>query len=416
MTDRTWARYGPLVAGVCLLVLVLAVHGAAVGSASGEGQPGDGDGRLLIQPAENGSLLWPFTSKGESVDSKTLAVNIIVHGDHDRIEAQFREETEREWEEDGPDDDGAPDEAGAVPENVHDVIWRDAHGSNRYAYVHFPEGGGEWLPESYQLYDGSYLGKRNHIRAYESPDPDEEWVAMQTHGEYFDYFRLKHTVTTTNEAQRYVESEFLADDSVVISQEFVANDDGAGSDGWVTVIEFVGTVTAAGALGLVSTVRKRVRRRSGRLLNPVNRYRLRGTLLATAVVGLYLGVRVAGMALERQIGTVNPQLFAGLLYPVLAVGLPVAVHILARPLKLDDAFLVTAGALGAAVLLDFALVGAVDIPRAIILHRVIVAVALGLIGAAGALSARGGGRVNQLLVYGASGWAIGLLLTLLDLI
>lgn len=184
----------------------------------------------------------------------------------------------------------------------------------------------------------------------------------------------------------------------------------------MTIIEFVGAVSAVGVLGLLSTVRRRVRRRGGRLLGPVGLSRLREALLATTVVGLYVGVRGAGVALERQMGTVNPQLFAGLLYPVLAVGLPLAVHVVARPLELDDAFLVTAGALGAAVLIDFALIGVVDIPRAIILHRVLLALALGLIGAAGALSARGGARVNELLVYGVSGWVVGLLVTLLDVL
>ncbi|MEF8813667.1 MAG: hypothetical protein V5A55_07595 [Halovenus sp.] len=417
MTRRTRQGYGVLVTGIAVLGLLLVIHGAVVpGGADGEeGAVVAGEEPLLIQPVGNGSLLWPFTSKSESIDARTLAVNIIVHGKHERVEERFRGETAVDWE-DQPFEDGDPDETDVVPEDVRDIIWRDAHGSDRYTYVEPPGGEGEWLPESYQLYEGAYLSERNHIRAYESPDPAEEWVAMQAHGEYFDYFRLKHTVTSTNDAQRYVESEFLADESVVVSQEFFDNADDAGSNGWVTIIEFFAAISAVGALGLLSTVRNRVRRRGKRLLDPVDLYRVREALLATTVVGLYVGVRVAGVALERQMGAVNPQLFAGLLYPVLAVGLPLAVHVVARPLELDDAFLVTAGALGAAVLIDFALIGVVDIPRAIILHRVLLALALGLIGAAGALYARDGVRVNELLVYGVSGWVVGLLVTLLDLL
>jgi len=118
-----------------------------------------------------------------------------------------------------------------------------ADGSTRYAYVamgHDPTGG-TWLDESYQLHDGEYLGSRHHIRAYASPDSDDQWTAMQTHREHWDWFRLSHTVTSAEDSQRYVEREFMDRRYVSsVSRDHLGNDRGFDSDGWVTIIDLNG--------------------------------------------------------------------------------------------------------------------------------------------------------------------------------
>lgn len=415
MTDHRLRGYGVLVGGLALLVLVVAAHGIAVPDGTG-GEPqveivGSEDGRLLVEPVANESRLWPYTSTNRAVEGRTLGINVLVYGDHDRVEARFRSGRALDWE-DEPFEEGDFNETGVLRETVRSVLWREAHGSDRYVYVE-SGGTGEWLPESYQLVQGTYLGERTHIRAYESPNPGEEWVAMQAHDEYFDYFRLRHTVTSTNRAQRRAESEFLDDDRVTVSQAFLDNASGFDSDGWVTVIEFVAALSVAGLAGPALAVRWAVRGRIADRLGPLARYRLREGLLAAAVVFLYVGVRVVGVVLEGQFPGTDPQLLAGVLYPVLAGGLPIAAAVLARPLEVDDAFLAATGAVGVAALLDFAQVGITAIPRHILLHRVLLAISLGLIAASAAFRAQSGRRLNQLLVYGVTGWVTGLLLTLL---
>ncbi|MFC7194450.1 hypothetical protein ACFQL4_06885 [Halosimplex aquaticum] len=70
------------------------------------------------------------------------------------------------------------------------------------------EAGGEWIDETYQLHDGKYFASRYHLRVYESPYESDEWVAIQAHSDHWDWFRLRHTVHDTENAQDYVESEF----------------------------------------------------------------------------------------------------------------------------------------------------------------------------------------------------------------
>ena len=414
------SRYGVFIAGIAVVLAIVAFHGLVISDSAGQPDPPATE-KHLVEPAENASLLWPYTSRTESVDGRTLALNLIVYGDHDDIQDRFRRDAERDWE-DEPFVDGETDDD-IFPDEIRSLLWRDAHGADRFSYVESPDGEGEWIAESYQLYDGRYLGERQHIRAYESPDPTEQWVAMQAHEEYFDYFRLKHTVTSTNNAQRHVEAEFLEDNATTVSQEYLANPRGSDSDGWVTFIDLLAFLSVVGVLGSLTAVRKRLSPTTGQLsrslggsLSPLARYRLHEALLVAVVVGLYLGVRFVGIGLEEVVRTVNPQLFAGGLYLVLAIGLPVAVSIAAKYLKLKDAFLVTSIAFGAAVLLDFSLIGVLDIPRKIILHRILLALSLGLIAAGAALHHQGERRVNTLFVYGSAGWVVGLVIALLDLI
>ena len=160
----------------------------------------------LIQPEENGSYVWPYTSRARSTDERTLALNLFVHGDDERVLQALVDQDDLEWEELDPEQ---ADEEEIYEDTEDQIQWDDAHGSTRYTYVdagpHDEEAA--WIDETYQLHTGTYLGSRYHIRAYTTDHDD--WTAIQVHQEYFDFFRLRHSVTDIQESQTTLEAEFL---------------------------------------------------------------------------------------------------------------------------------------------------------------------------------------------------------------
>lgn len=44
-------------------------------------QPGGHSEPNLVEPAENGAVLWPYTSKRTTYGSKTLGINMVFFGD-----------------------------------------------------------------------------------------------------------------------------------------------------------------------------------------------------------------------------------------------------------------------------------------------------------------------------------------------
>jgi len=141
----------------------------------------------------------------------------------------------------------------------------------------------------YQLSTGTYLGSRVHVRAY--PAPSENWTALQAHVEYWDPFRLRHTVTGVAEGGRFVERD-LRDEPFVdgVSREYHGLD-GGGSHGWLTVVELA---PAALVLGAALPVAGRYRE-----------YAVDAALPA-ALVALVLVVRAAGLAAEGLAPGVDP--------------------------------------------------------------------------------------------------------------
>jgi len=110
--------------------------------------------------------IWPYTSKSESVEGRTLAINVVFRDDGEAVREALEARPDADWQE--TDDE----ETDAEPDLVRDIVvrdWEDAHGSTRYTYFEGPSGGA-WVTESFELHDGEYLGSRDHIRAYESPD------------------------------------------------------------------------------------------------------------------------------------------------------------------------------------------------------------------------------------------------------
>ncbi|WP_336358465.1 hypothetical protein [Haloarcula sp. CGMCC 1.6347] len=327
------------------------------------------------------------------------------------------------------------------------VEWSAATGSTRYLYVHDRtltedradevtrrpyravsytgplgrEAAGAWIEETDQLHDGTYLGARHHIRLYESPYESDNWVAIQAHSEHWDWFRLRHTVHGTEAAQNRVEAQFMGEPFADgVWRLYLDNGGGSGSDGWATIVDLVGDSGGSGpgpmALGITglvlgTAVRRRHRRRdrsradttqpllsdtplsrwlrsSDRLSpGPVDRL-VRGLsylLLFAVLLGLYLGVRFSGVALERAFPAADPKFIAALLYPVLAFGLPGAAYLAGRNLDPVRSFAAAATGTGTAFVLDYQYLAVTTLPLNVVLHRLGLAVALGAV-AAGAVT------------------------------
>jgi hypothetical protein len=156
--------------------------------------------------------------------------------------------------------------------------------------------------------------------------------------------------------------------------------EGGGSDGWLTVVEFAPAVL------------------------------LVGLALPLAVVAVVLGVRAVGLAAEGLAPTVDPKLFAALLYPVLVGGVPVVVTLLARGRPPTRAALLAAAGLGAAFVLDLGGVGVTAVPIQLALHRVALVGALGLFALGVAREDR------RRVVLGAAAWVLVLAASLLGVV
>jgi hypothetical protein len=337
-------------------------------------------------------------------------VNVVVKGNLSEIVTALRERSETEWNDTVAEERNGTD-AGGINVTGTEIAWGQAKGTARYAYVHDGEQG-EWVPESAQLNDGSYFGYRHHVRLYESPRADEPWVVMQVHSEHFDWFTLRHAVDGVQDAQHRVESDLMEEPYVErVWRTHLGNDDASDSDGWATVIE----LALALPLGLAMVRTRQASEgspwRAARAAYDELRSRitLRHGALAASIVALLLGVRWAGNVLDHHVDPLSTYAIGALLYPVLAIGIPLATFAVARDMERRiDAGLTAAGALGTAIILDYVYLGVDVLPIDILVHRVALVVAIGLVAAG---SARRGARLrrfNATLAVGLALW-LGLL-------
>ncbi|WP_306055758.1 hypothetical protein [Natronococcus wangiae] len=327
---------------------------------------------------------------------------------------------------------------------IPDFDWGSADGGTRYAYID-PGGdeSGYWTTETRQLQDGNYYGHRYHIRLYESPNDDDDWVAMQTHTEHFDWFTLRHRVDGAKAAQKKVESDFMAhprvDTQDDVSRIYLANGGPSDTDGWTTRIEIAGLLVVPTLVGI------RIRRRAAggpseaersaadrvvqRIpaaidghLTDVDRRRIAAAydrleaghlLLVFTVIALYLGVRIGGIFLENRAAFLTPHQIAALLYPVIGVGIPTATYLIARGLtRRLDAAVVAGASLAISIWLDYGLLGVDTLPIDVVVQRMLVVVALGLIAGGAAKRATRESRFNDLLLVGVAMWVLVLVGTL----
>lgn len=380
----------------------------------------------LIQPTEEGTALWPFTSKGATTEKRTLAINVLIHGDPERVRTTILDRTELGFEEMPEEEEEAEGDTYQLQIEPSNIDWDDAHGSTRHIYVETEEGG-RWLSESYQLHSGDYIGTRDHVRAYD--DPNGEWTALQVHDEYFDLFRLRHTVTGAQGPARMVEDEFVDEPFVEeVRREYHGLTGGRG-DGWLTNVELavlnVPLFELLFVVGIGSMVSGTSREAVVELATNCYEWSLdnrHGFGLVASLVVLVIGVRQVGIGLERLFPEITPQLFATGLYPVLAFGPLVFAAVFARNLEPGPAFGFAALGLATAFTLDMSYIGIEIVPIRLVLHRVGLLFSIGLfaLGVARRSTDEPSESIDteriSLAMIGLIAWALGLAMPIVDVV
>ena len=347
--------------------------------------------------------LWPYTSRSTAVEGRTLAINVVFHADAEATRAAIEGGSGADWEETEETESATTADAGQVRAFV-ERDWADARSSTRYSYVEGPAGG-VWLTETFELHDGAYLGARDHVRAYESPDG--AYTAVQAHEEYYDWFRLRHTVPGIDDPAVRLEDEFIHGRVDAEVRREYRGIEGGWSDGWISVIELASLATVAGAL-----LRRRTRTAAVDLARRSRREAARhadAAVLGAALAVIVVGVRAAGIGVEAASPSLPPKAIAGPLYLVLAVGLPALVVARSRECDPAAAALAVVVGLGAGFVMDFAALG-VAVPPALIVHRMALLAALGVVAIGRATADR------PVLAAGLLAWAVGLALPLADVI
>jgi hypothetical protein len=379
----------------------------------------------------NDTRMWPYTSATQGHHGRTLAINVIIYGDPARVERHFRERTEGDWNETEANESDVDPVEGP---NGTLVAWGSASGAARYLYVEHATLEGGWYDETFQLHDGDYFGSRHHVRAYASPDQeeadDEQWVAIQAHHEHWDWFRLRHTVDGVHQSQVYVEREFMGRWYIGdLSRVHVGNTRGFDTDGWVTVIELgpssdpvgeegtagdaAGGVAAAIVLAIGVPTLRRVNRYLGEQTAMIPERKLRIALLASAVGGLYLTVRFAGLAVERLLPGLHPHAIAAAFYPLLFAGLPLCAAVFSRELDRLRAFVGATLGFTTATFLDYTFLQVTVLPIDTLVHRLALATALGLIAAGAPRSAERAGTDHTYFRLGLLLWLVAFVLPML---
>lgn len=309
----------------------------------------------LVQPGVQPSKLWPYTSRTRSVSGRTLAINVVVMGGENETRRILTERTAVNWTPVESDEDVDAGAGAAGP-------WHAARGAARYTYVRPANAtSGTWVESTYQVGTGTYLGKRFHVRAY--PSPTGNWTALQAHAEYWDWFRLRHTVTDISSAGAFVEADLDSEPSVrQISHEYHGRS-GGWSDGWLIVAELATITVGASVLG--------DREETAWIRH--------GLVMGGAIVGIVLGVRGVGIAAETLAPSLSPKVIAGVLYPVLVVGPPLAVARFGRRRTPYRTAIVGVVALAVGIALDAASVGITHAPDTLVVHRVLLVTAFGIL-------------------------------------
>ncbi len=388
---------------LAVALLALAATGAALAADQGpDASPGPKDVRL-VDVGDDGDRLWPYTSKHTDFGTRTLAINVIVHDDPDMVKYRLERRTDVQWAELNRSEETANFSV-ALSETRVGFDWTPAHGSMRYTYVE-RAGEGRWLPQRYQLHAGTYLGTRSHVRAY-ATGGNSEWTAIQAHGEYWDWFRLRHTVTDVWETGRHLEEDFADQPLVSDVERAYATQRGPTADG-ITVVHVAGVAL----LGAVPTVRRRLRDVAADV-EFGHRTRVRSLALFAFAGGVPLFVRAAGIGLEQALPWLSPKVVAAPLYVLLVAGLPVGVHRLSDGVPARRA----AALAGVGFLLGLALeavaIGATAGLARFAWHRLLLAVALGAVAA----GTRERGPRRAVLVAGVAAWSAGVVAAVLNLI
>lgn len=407
---------------------------AAPGDAINGGNDSNGNVSNEAQQSNSTRIQWKHIINGEnSSNANNTNANNSNGNESDELrinstEIHLKQTTTEENDSDAENDstdNGSDDEIRVGSTNVQ---WRQTTGANRYAYVDPGDGDGKWVEETAQIHDGTYYGHRYHIRMYESPNPNESWVAMQTHSEHFDWFTLRHRVAGSQKAQTHLETDLRnlpqVDEREDVRRVYLGNGNSSDGDGWATFVDLVGVVLAGLVIGLSmpTGALRRVDERVDDHLTEADRRRInairervtiRHLLLAGTIVALVVGVRIGGITLEST-DRLSMHAIATVLYPFIAVGLPLGTYLIASGLdrRLDTA-VVAGGSLSVAIWLDYGLLGVNSLPIDVIAQRMLVVVALGLIAGGATRNATRNSRWNDTLLVGVVLWVLMLASTLL---
>lgn len=357
----------------------------------------------LVALEGSNNTFYPYLSAHRGPEKRS-PINVIVRGaTADDVLRLFKETGWNATSPEGADANFSFTDA----EGGTGIAWGQARGSNRYAYVHDGTQG-RWVSQTYQVNDGEYFGRRFHLRLYDSPVPGD-WVLVQAHSEHFDWFTLRHAVHGVAEGQRHVEADFLGQPFVrELSRTYLGNVRSDG-DGWATVIELAVAMVPL-LVGLATTASDPLR------LGPELRALASGLrrrlswdhlLLGLAIVGLVLGVRGGGVLLDRHAPGLSVKAIPAILFPLLTLGVPLAAFALAHRIERRmDAAVVASLALASASLLDYILLHAAVVPIDVLVHRVGLVFAVGLLAAGGARRAHRVRHANGLALSGAVLWVL----------
>ncbi len=204
-----------------------------------ESRPKDPNDVRLVSPTPNSSAkLWPFTSRHKQYDSLTLPINVVVEGDTSRVVNQLKHRREAHWNNDSNEWQGVASDEETAGVGKRADEWHNTTGAVRYTYIQAPGPRGGWMTETAQLHDGAYFGSRYHLRLYEGGKGTETWTAIQAHHEYFDWFRLRHTVGSLEKAQYYLDGQYYGKWYVdEVSRQRYANGGIIDSNGWVSIVD-----------------------------------------------------------------------------------------------------------------------------------------------------------------------------------
>lgn len=356
--------------------------------------------------------LWIYTANGKSFDRASIAINLVIYGNPTELRDHLLDTGE--WNETDEDVQAVDPSESIAIFNASFVDWGDAEGESRYIYL-TDNGGGQWYTDDYQIHDGDFFGSRYHARMFPSPD-NRNWTAIQAHYEHWDWFGSRHIVSSTEEAQRYLENDIIEATTGPVIRIHVGVTDHIDFDGWLTVGDLTGNRTVPGAaiVGILligATLTGRVVERFVRS-DLMKSQELRTLLLASGSIAVLLSVRLLGVGLEQYADLMSLAIYLPL-YPVVLLGPPVVTYLLARPLDRSWAFVGGAGGFALAVIFDFTYLGVTLIPVDILVHRAGLAVALGLIAAGASRTERESEDVINHLQFGVLLWLVGVILPLL---
>ncbi|WP_207591091.1 hypothetical protein [Halomontanus rarus] len=458
-----------LVIGAVLLTLALLFVGGPslfTSPSTSDVAPSEEPEPEFVSFEDSDSGFWPYLNARESFEERS-PINLVVRGNSEDIVRVMMDASESDWNETDQDHfdsetltnqvqpgvdpnnesvnenetdsanetEAASDENSSIEFLPTEIPWAQTTGATRYAHVD-PGNGNEshWTTETLQIHDGDYYGQRYHIRLYESPNPEDEWVAMQAHTEHFDWFTLRHRVDGVEAAQSRAEADFMnhpqVDQTDDVRRIYLDNAGPSDANGWATIVEltetgsrtavivtplFVGLAAGRGTLDRTrSAIESHLTHADRRRLETaVGRLEAGHLILAATVLALFLGVRLTGVALERTVDSLTMHAIAAILYPVIAVGIPIATYAIASGLERRlDAAVVASLSLAGAIWLDYGLLGVDSLPIDVVVQRILIVVALGLIAGGAARRATRESRLNGMVGVGVALWVLVLVGTL----